>query len=255
MIGLILGTSEGKKIVSLLNKYTEDLFISTATAYGGELLENYKYKILNTSPLDLNAMVEVINENKIKVFVDASHPYAVEVTKNAMKACKVCGIEYLRYERPSAIEKYRSYEKLIEVEDYEDIYAHLKNVKGNILNTTGSRNLAKILDLGLDNRIIQRVLPSTKVIKECYDLGISLQDIVAIKGPISYDLNLSFLKEYKAVAILMKDSGVEGGTEEKIKAAMELSIYAIVIKRKTIDYKNVFYNVEDLVSYIKNLVH
>jgi precorrin-6A/cobalt-precorrin-6A reductase len=49
MIGLILGTSEGKRILSLLNKYTEDIFITTATAYGGELLKDYKYKILNTN--------------------------------------------------------------------------------------------------------------------------------------------------------------------------------------------------------------
>ena len=46
MIGLILGTVEGKKILSLLNKFTEDIFVSTATEYGGELLKNYKYKIL-----------------------------------------------------------------------------------------------------------------------------------------------------------------------------------------------------------------
>ena len=39
MIGLILGTSEGKKLLSLINKYTEDIFVSTATEYGGELLK------------------------------------------------------------------------------------------------------------------------------------------------------------------------------------------------------------------------
>ncbi len=42
MIALILGTSEGREILSLLNKFTDNILISTATAYGGEILKNYK---------------------------------------------------------------------------------------------------------------------------------------------------------------------------------------------------------------------
>jgi len=52
MIALILGTSEGREILSLLNKFTDNILISTATAYGGEILKNYKYKKLNTKPLN-----------------------------------------------------------------------------------------------------------------------------------------------------------------------------------------------------------
>ena len=42
MIGFILGTSEGKKILSLINKYTDEIAVSTATSYGGQLLKEYK---------------------------------------------------------------------------------------------------------------------------------------------------------------------------------------------------------------------
>ncbi|MFD3158432.1 cobalt-precorrin-6A reductase [Haloimpatiens sp. FM7330] len=251
MIGLILGTSEGKKIVSLLNEFTDDIFISTATHYGGQLLEKYKYKKLNTRPLDLEGIIKVIEDNEINILVDASHPYALEVTENAMEACRVCNIEYIRYERPSVSSKYKEYEKLIEVEEYEDIYEKLKNVEGNILNTTGSRNLKKILNLNLTNRIIHRVLPSLKVMNECFKAGIDIEDVIAIKGPISYELNCSFIREYNAKVIMMKDSGVQGGTEEKLKAAVDLGIYAVIIKRKTIKYDNVFCNEEDIVFHVK----
>ncbi len=56
MIGFILGTSEGKKIVSLMNEFTDDIAVSTATSYGGQLLENYKIKELNTKPLNKEEM-------------------------------------------------------------------------------------------------------------------------------------------------------------------------------------------------------
>lgn len=252
MIGLILGTSEGRKILSLLNNYTSDILVSTATEYGGEILKNYKYSYLNTNPLDSKGLVNLFKEKGVNLLVDASHPYAVEISKNAIKACGELNIKYVRYERPSSVDKFKNEDKIIEVEDYDELYGKLKNIKGNILNTTGSRNLDKILSMKINNRIIHRVLPSVKVMQECIDKGLDAGDIIAIKGPISYELNCTFIKEYKAQAMLLKDSGVEGGTEEKLKACIDNDIYGFVIERKSMEYKNVFYSPNDLVKYISD---
>ena len=253
MIGLISGTSEGKELLSNLNRYTDNILVSTATSYGGELLKDYKYKYLNTTPLDKENMIKLFKEKKVEVLIDASHPYALEVSKNAMEVCNCIGIEYIRFEREKIIEKFLEEEKISVVESYEDLYSKLKYIKGNILNTTGSRNMDKIIKLNLENRIIHRVLPSLKVIKECFDLGVELHNIIAIKGPISYDLNRAFIREYNAKAILLKDSGKEGGTEEKIRAAIDENIYAIVVDRKSLDYKNKFNNKEEVIKYLKKL--
>ncbi|WP_027624215.1 cobalt-precorrin-6A reductase [Clostridium lundense] len=253
MIGLISGTSEGKEILSLLNKYTGNILVSTATEYGGELLKTYKYKLLNNKPLDVQEMKKLFKDNNVNILIDASHPYAVEVSKNSMKICEELNIEYIRYERESVIDKFLNEDRIIEVSSYEELYEKLKNLQGTILNTTGSRNLDRILSLGLNNRIIHRVLPSLKVMEECYALGVKLDDLIAIKGPISYELNRAFIKEYNAKGILLKDSGPEGGTEEKIKAALDEGIYVFVIDRKKINYNKVFYNKNELVNYIINL--
>lgn len=250
MIGLILGTSEGRKILSLLNNCTEDILISTATEYGGEILKDYKYSYLNTNPLDLQGLVELFTEKNVNLLVDASHPYALEISKNAMKACKTFGIEYVRYERPSCVDKFKNEEKIIELKNYEELYDRLRNINGNILNTTGSRNLDKILSMKLKNRIIHRVLPSVKVMQECINKGLDAGDIIAIKGPVSYDLNCAFIKEYKAQAIILKDSGIQGGTEEKLRACVDNDIYAFIIGRQIIKYDNVFNDTESLVSYV-----
>lgn len=255
MIALILGTSEGKNILSLLNEFTEDIFVSTATSYGGEILKNYKYKVLNIKPLGKTQLLESFKENKVHLVVDGSHPYALEITKNTMEICEEIGIEYLRYERPSILEKYKGEGLVIEVESYEALKESLEDIKGNILNTTGSRNIERLLNLNLENRIIHRVLPSVKVMEECLNLGLAVEDIIAIKGPISYELNLAFIKEYEAKAILLKDSGAQGGTEEKLKAAIDLGIPAFVIGRKAINYKKVFYSEKDIVDYIYKNYH
>ncbi|MGK0465116.1 cobalt-precorrin-6A reductase [Clostridium sp.] len=251
MIALFLGTSEGKKILSLLNTFTEDIFISTATSYGGELLKDYKYKVLNTTPLDKVSLVKAFKENNISVVVDGSHPYATEITKTLMDLCTEHNLDYIRYERPSVIDKFKNHKEVIRVYGYEQLLEMAKNIKGTILNTTGSRNIKKLMDLGMENRIVHRVLPSIEVMKEYFSLGLCVEDIIAIKGPTSYDLNCSFIKEYDAKAIILKDSGVQGGTEEKLKAAIDLGITAFVIDRSKVTYENSFNNEDELVEYIK----
>ncbi|HDK7176643.1 TPA: cobalt-precorrin-6A reductase [Clostridium botulinum] len=255
MIALILGTSEGREILSLLNKFTDNILISTATAYGGEILKNYKYKKLNTKPLNKEELSNMLKENQVNILIDASHPYALEVTKNAREVSKDLNIKYVRYERPSSAEEFKGNKKVVFLEDYKDLNEALKNIKGNILNTSGSRNMDKILNLKLENRIIHRVLPSIKVLEDCFNLGVKVEDLMAIKGPISKELNKAFIKDYDAKALILKDSGPQGGTKEKILACLECDIYALIIRRKKINYEREFNNIENLIEYIISIDH
>lgn len=254
MIGLILGTSEGKNIVSLLNEFTDDLFITTATSYGGELLRDFKYKELNAKPLDKEEMKAIIQKNNINIIIDASHPYAVQITRTVKSICRELSIDYLRYERASVIDKYKDEKNVILVNDYEEAFEKLEGIEGTVLNTTGSRNIDKFVNWDLDNRVIHRVLPSVSVMEKCIGLGIDIGDIIAMKGPIGYDLNRGFINEYSAVAMILKDSGVQGGTEEKVRAALDLNIMAIVIKRAKEEYSKVFDDEKELVECVKKMI-
>ena len=57
MIGFILGTTEGRKILSLINEYTNEIAVTTATTYGGDLLKEFNIKVLNTKPLNKEEMI------------------------------------------------------------------------------------------------------------------------------------------------------------------------------------------------------
>lgn len=251
MIGLILGTSEGKKILSLLNKFTEDIFVSCTTDYGAELLKGYRFSVINKKPLNYFGLVNTLKENKIKVLIDSSHPYAVEITKNAMKACEELNINYLRFERKSIENKYSNYNNLVKVEDYSGLAKELCSIQGTILNTTGSRSIDKILAMKLNNRIVHRVLPTEKVIRECVSYNIAVDDIIAMKGPFTLELNIAFIKQFKAEAMILKDSGEAGGTEEKLRACFQAGIKAFIISREKLKYKNIFDEEEALVNYVR----
>lgn len=250
MIGLILGTSEGKNILSQLNRYTDNIFISTATDYGGELLKKFKFRNINTRPLELTELIGILQKNKVRLLVDASHPYAAVITENAIKACEKLGITYVRYERKSALDNFKGNNNIVTIEDYNELEKNLSHINGTILNTTGSNNIEKFIDMKLENRIIHRVLPSIKVMEKCFKMGVSTENIIAIKGPIGYELNCGFIKEYDVKAMILKDSGTQGGTEEKLRAAIDTGIKALVIKRHTIKTENSFSSEKEIVDFV-----
>ncbi|ENZ03573.1 precorrin-6x reductase [Clostridium thermobutyricum] len=252
MLGFVLGTGEGREILREMNKFTEDIVVSTATAYGGELLKEYKVKHMNTKPLDLEGFKNLIREWNIKVFVDVSHPYASEASKTVIKACKEENIKYIRYERESYFDKV-DYKQIIRLDSYEELKKALKDIKGNILNTTGSNNALLINSLGLENRVIHRVLPSYTVIKKLTEGGITLDNIIAIKGPFGKAINDGIIKEYNIKAIITKDSGKEGGVEEKVNSAIENNAKIILINKPKVDYGTVFNDLKDLILYLKEV--
>jgi precorrin-6A/cobalt-precorrin-6A reductase len=256
MIGLILGTSEGKEILEKLNRFTENIFVTTATNYGGELLQAYKYKHLNSSPLSKEALKAKLLEYKVTMLVDASHPYALEITENTKAICREINISYIRYERPSIVENYLNSPNVRLMDSLEQIkeFIESNNIEGTILNTTGSKSVDKFMNLGLSNRIIYRVLPTKDSIEKCLNSGVKVEDIVAIKGPIGFELNKAFIKEYEAKAMVLKDSGAAGGTEEKLRAAIEEDIWAFVLNRKISNEEVLaFSDVKKLIEYVNKV--
>lgn len=256
MIALFLGTYEGKLILKEINKYTSSIYVSTATEYGGELLKEYKFGILNTNPLTKDEIEETFIKNNIEVVLDASHPYATVISKNLREITDKLKIKYIRYERPRALEKYKENEKVIWIKDYSEInnYMDLINsLDGNILNTTGSNNIKNIMELNISKRIIHRVLPGISSIEKCINAKVDMGDIIGIKGPISEEFNLSMIREYKIKAIILKDSGAQGGAEEKISAAIKEGVISFVIERKkdnSFSYDNIG---ESLLAVLENI--
>lgn len=253
MIGFVLGTSEGNEILERVNKITDNIVVSTATNYGGELLKKYKFKHLNTKPLDEEGFKKLIKDFNIKKFVDGSHPYAKEVSKTLMKACHDLNIEYIRYERKSYLDDIKS-ERIIKIDSYEELVEVLENIEGNVLNTTGSNNAGLINSLNIENRIIHRVLPLPNILQKLIESGIKLEDIIAIKGPFGKEINDGIIKEYNIKAIITKDSGLEGGIKEKIESALENEANVIVISKPKIKYENLCESIDDLIEVINNKI-
>jgi len=236
MIFVAAGTQDGREIVECLLAAGHRVLASVVSEYGKLLLAAKPGLRINEKPLDLAALRECLQLHEVTAFVDASHPYAVNVSKNAMAACTELAIPYIRYERSqTALPEYAA---LYRVPDYKAAAQLAASLGKTIFLTTGSRNLALLKKdpACAACRLIARVLPDPAVIEECRQMGFMPKDIIAMQGPFSQALNEELYKKYEADVVLTKNSGKIGGTDSKLAAAMKLGLPIVMIERPALDY-------------------
>ena len=142
MILVLGGTSDSIEICNLLNKHNLSYFVSVTTAYGKEIASKCTDKVL-LKKLTIEDMIEFIKENKIDKVIDATHPYAVEVSTNAMKSCELSNIRYIRFERESLINEIDYDDKYL-VETVEEACEVANKVGNNIFIGTGKIGRAHV---------------------------------------------------------------------------------------------------------------
>ena len=232
---VIGGTADSRKIIDMLCEKQARVLVSVATSYGAKLLPSHRNLQVHEGRLDSEQMADIIKQSGIKCLIDASHPYAGLVSCNAISACEKTRVPYLRYERPQAVVEYK---KIIEAETICEAVLKLEDIKGNILLAAGSKDIEFFASSISDykKRLFVRVLPQSEVLLKCERAGLTADNLIAMKGPFSTQMNIEIIKHCKASVLVTKDSGEEGGFAEKIYAAKEMDIPVILIKRPHINY-------------------
>ena len=119
---------------------------------------------------------------------------------------------------------------VILVRSAADAAAYLFGTKGNILLTTGSKELGAYAEIPRE-RMYVRVLPTHDSIAACEVAGIPHRNIIAMFGPFSQRMNEAMLEQYRISYLVTKEAGRNGGFEEKLQAAKRCGVKAIVIRR------------------------
>lgn len=240
------GTSEGRMLSECLcrNKIAHTLCV--ATDYGEEVLEPSEYAHVLQGRLNIEQMADLIRTEQCLVVVDATHPYAVEVSKNIRKACEMTEMKYLRFLR--AEESVIDVENDVIVSSAAEAAACLDGQEGTIFLTTGSKELpAFTAGVHEIDRLFVRVLPSAQVVASCRELGLEGKQICAMQGPFSEEMNRALLQQTKAAWLVTKDTGITGGFPEKVRAARSLGVRLVIIRRPEesgLDYEAVLQALE-----------
>lgn len=233
---IIGGTKDSRDFAEKLKTLgvnMKEIVISTVSEYGKKLAENLGTEI-HTGAMNETEMEKFAVGNKIVRIFDFSHPYAVEVSKNAMNISRKLNIEYFRFER-----ELLNYKKSFDFSDIDLLVKFLENLgtdKGNILVTLGSNNIEKFKNLKNLDKIYFRILPVKESIEKLENAGIKAKNILGMQGPFSKEFNKAVYENYKIKYVVTKESGATGGESEKIEAAYETGAVPVVLKRPKIHY-------------------
>ena len=235
------GTSEGRLIAERLSESKIGCDVCVATEYGKNLLAPGDYVNVLEGRLSEEEMKALYKSSSYSVIIDATHPYAKEVSENIRKSLDAfnAGIEgvkikLLRFERYT---KSRfSGAGLRYFDDAARCAAELKsallNDDKNVLLTTGSKELPLFCrDESVRKRIVARVIPSMESLEICQKCGLEGRQIIAMQGPFSQQMNEAVIREFDIKVLITKESGRSGGFMEKITAGRNCGITAVVIRR------------------------
>ena len=222
------GTTEGREICSFLKKYGVASLACTATEYGKCRIEEGGALAVQSGRMTKEEMEQLLGKEQPELVIDATHPYAELVSENIRSACERAGKMYLRLLRPSLAAD----PSCVLVDTTEEAVSYLAGTIGNILVTTGSKELAKFTSLqDYESRVYARVLPLPSVIASCAELGFDAAHTIGMQGPFSLEMNLAMMQAVQASWMVTKESGRNGGFEEKIEAAKKAGVRVVLIGR------------------------
>lgn len=222
------GTSEGVELARELSA-NHQVTVSVATDYGALMLDGIAVTVL-VGRMDADEMAELMKKSSFSAVLDATHPYAAEVTRNIQTAAESVGLLYERILRPDG----QMEDNWLMAASPEEAAERLKTLEGNILLTTGSKDLGVFAMLpDYKERVWVRILASEASLHQALALGYPPNHIIAMHGPFSTELNAALLRQFSIRTMVTKRSGRAGGFWEKASAAEQTQTTLLVIDRPT----------------------
>ncbi len=226
---IFAGTTEGRTISEYLASCKVPVTACVATEYGETLLTENEYLKVHAGRMDQEEIAAFIREKGAELVIDATHPYAAVVSENVAAACEREQVDYVRLIRGSSAE---SVDQAVLVGSVDEAVEYLKKTEGNILATTGSKELFKYTQIpGFEKRVFARVLSTGEVAAACEKLGFVGKNLICMQGPFSEALNIAMLHQFDCKYLVTKETGKAGGFEEKLHAAKAAGATLVLVGR------------------------
>lgn len=220
------GTTEGRELAGWLAEQGWQVTLCVATEYGAALAPDLPDVQTCAGRLDRPSMAALMSSRPFACVVDATHPYAVEATENIRAAAAAAGLPYRRLLRQSDGEDFCH-----KADSLASAAGLLERLPGNVLLTTGSKELSPFAAPGLVERCFPRVLPTVDSLERCLALGFPPGHIICMQGPFSQELNAAMIRQFDIRTLVTKDSGGYGGFRAKADAAHGCGCALLVVER------------------------
>lgn len=228
---IFAGTTEGRYLSERLSAAGVYHEVCVATEYGEQTMQETSCVKIHSGRLDEQGMRELYAQTEYCAVIDCTHPFATTVTETIRSSLEGTEIPYFRLGRNTDTLS-DSKQRILYFDTAAEAAAALRDTTGNILLTTGSKELHTFCENeDVKRRLIVRVLPGRESLELCYENGLEGKQIIAMQGPFGKEMNLATIRQYNISCLVTKESGKTGGADEKLQAAADAGIPCYIIRK------------------------
>ena len=161
-------------------------------------------------------------EQRVDAVVDATHPFAEGMTRNAFAACAASGVPLLRLERPGWTEPEGAGWHW--VDDHDEAAALAATVGERPFLTVGRQSLGRFVGPLAERRALVRVVDAPEVAVP------ALWTVLLSRGPYPVESERALFAEHGVDVLVTKDSG-GSYTRAKLQVAAETAAAVVIVRR------------------------
>lgn len=181
-----------------------------------------------------------LQENEVKRVIDATHPFAAQISRNAIVACGAADVPLLAFERspwrPTAGDRWT------EVADLPATAEALVGARQNVFLAIGKQNLDLFAGQPQHRYLLRLVDPPTET------LPLPDHIVELARGPFDVEGDLALIQRHNIQVIVAKNAG-GAGAEAKLIAARELGLPVIMVARPTLPARETVETVEEAMRW------
>lgn len=185
-------------------------------------------------------LVAYLREQRIDALIDATHPFAKQISWNAAEAAQATGVHYLQLARPVWQKQPR--DCWIEVETLEAAVDAIPKDAQRVFLTIGRQQLTLFASL-------ERVWFLMRSIDPPDPRQIPKGEVLLERGPFSLAQERSLLQTYEIEVLVSKNSG-GNATYAKIAAARALQIPVVMVQRPMMPQGETVADVEGAIAWV-----
>lgn len=186
-------------------------------------------------------LVDYLRRESISHVVDATHPFAAQMSRNAIAACDQTGLALIALERPAwtpgAGDQWQA------VADIEAAVAALPDVPARVFLAIGKQTLAPFAAKPQHHYLLRLVDPPEAA------LPLPQATVVIARGPFDAAGDTTLLQTHGITHIVAKNAGGTGA-EAKLTAARALRLPVILIDRPALPPRRVAATVAEVMDWL-----
>ncbi|MDD2705783.1 MAG: cobalt-precorrin-6A reductase [Acidocella sp.] len=189
----------------------------------------------------VEGLADYLRAEAVTHVIDATHPFAVQMSRNAVTACTQTGIPLLALERPPWVPQ--AGDDWQNLPSQEAALAALPMAPARVFLAIGKQGVAAFAARPEHHYLLRLVDPPAA------PPPLPNAEIVLARGPFTLADDLALLRGYGIELIIAKNAGGEGA-RAKLDAARALGLRVLMIERPTPPTRQVAANVEDALSWL-----